>query len=119
VGDLSEHFSRSEFACKCGCGLDTVDYELIIVLEGVSKHFDNSPITVNSGCRCEEHNKSEGGWLRSKHLNCRAADIRVKGVSPDKVHAYLTIKYPNKYGIGKYDTFTHIDTRSGRGRWNG
>ncbi|EAS4214514.1 serine/threonine protein kinase, partial [Salmonella enterica] len=25
---ISKYFKRSEFACKCGCGQDTVDAEL-------------------------------------------------------------------------------------------
>ncbi|MBR3569238.1 MAG: hypothetical protein IKN96_00345 [Oscillibacter sp.] len=44
-------------------------------------------------------------------------NISVKGVPPEKVYAYLTGKYPNKYGIGKYQTFTHIDVRPSKARW--
>ena len=39
MGDLSENFSRHEFACKCGCGNDTVDAELIRVLQSVRARF--------------------------------------------------------------------------------
>ncbi|EFN9136236.1 serine/threonine protein kinase, partial [Escherichia coli] len=28
-------------------------------------------------------------------------------------------KYPNQYGLGKYKTFTHIDSRSKKSRWHG
>jgi len=119
MGDLSEHFSRREFACKCKCGLDIVDYELIIILEDLSDHFDNKAVTVNSGCRCPEYNRLVGGRLRSQHRKCRAADITIKGIAPSHVYLYLSRTYPYKYGIGSYINFTHIDTRSGIARWNG
>lgn len=111
MGDLSENFSRSEFACKCGCGFDTVDYALIEILEKVRGHF-NQPVTINSGCRCPSHNKNEGGSERSQHLLGRAADIAVRNTLAFKVAEYLiSINAP---GIGEYSVFSHVDTRSNR-----
>ena len=55
----SKYFKRSEFACKCGCGFDTVDYELVKVLEYIREHFDR-PLQINSGCRCATHNRTLG-----------------------------------------------------------
>ena len=36
MGDLTKNFSRSEFACKCGCGFDDIDLVLqsVILLLG-------------------------------------------------------------------------------------
>ena len=51
---LSDNFSRTEFACKCGCGFDTVDSLTLEALESIRKHF-NKPVTVTSGCRCLVH----------------------------------------------------------------
>ena len=116
MGDLSKHFSRYEFACKCGCGYDTVDAELITVLEALREHFDR-PVTINSGCRCSEHNENIEGGKKSQHLIGRAADIVVKKVDSAVVYRYLTDRYIGKYGIGGYAGFTHIDTRSKRARW--
>ena len=116
MGDLSEHFSRSEFACKCGCGYNTVDAELIFVLEELRFHF-KKPVTINSACRCKTHNDKIGGSSNSQHLLGRAADIIVKNVAPKVVWEYLTTRYPKHFGIGKYETFTHIDTRCSRARW--
>ena len=117
MGDLSLNFSRYEFKCKCGkCAQDTVDVELIKVLERVRSHF-NARVTVNSGNRCEDYNRAVGGGEDSQHLKSRAADIVVKGVSPMDVYAYLVRIYPIKYGIGSYGTFTHIDTRALKARW--
>ena len=110
-------FTRSEFKCKCGnCDFDAVDIELLHVLEDMRDHFD-SPITINSACRCKEHNESIGGGTKSQHLYGKAADIVVRDVMPNEVHYYLTTKYPNSKGIGNYNSFTHIDVRKHKARW--
>jgi len=116
MGDISPFFDRSEFACRCGCGFDTVDAVTLKVLEHIRTHFD-SPITVTSGCRCESYNKKVGGKKNSQHLKGRAADIQVKGHSPIAVSEYAEYLMPNTGGVGRYNTFTHIDTRTGKARW--
>ena len=35
MGDLTENFSRREFACTCNCGADGIDMELVEALERV------------------------------------------------------------------------------------
>ena len=115
---LSKWFSRSEFECKCQCGWDTVDVELITVLNDVREHF-NAAVTINSGTRCPAHNKKIGGSRGSMHIKARAADFKVKGVHADDVADYLEEKYPDQYGIGRYEGRTHIDTKSGeKRRWD-
>lgn len=115
---FNEYFNRAEFACKCGCGYDTVDAELIEVLTEIRQHF-GMPITINSGCRCSRYNTQLKGSPRSKHVEGRAADIVIKGISPITVHDYINAKYPKQLGLGKYATFTHVDTRTGKARWEG
>lgn len=118
MGDIAKHFDRSEFACQCGCGLDTVDSELLDLLQHIRASFD-VPVTINSGCRCEEHNAAVGGSENSQHLIGRAADIVVQGASPLAVQRWFERQYPRRYGLGKYADFTHIDSRAGKARWNG
>lgn len=112
---LSEHFTRHEFACRCGCGADTVDVALIGLLEQVRNHFDK-PVVVTSGYRCMEHNERVGGSHNSQHLYGRAADIIVAGVEADDVADYVENINPDG-GVGRYSTFTHVDSRSGCARW--
>lgn len=112
----SNWFKREEFACKCGCGFDTVDAELLEVLEDVRMHFGKA-VTVTSGCRCEEHNTAVGGMVNSYHKKGRAADIKVAGTRPSDVQSYLRLTYPDSLGIGSYNSFTHIDSRSGKARF--
>ncbi|SDK68181.1 D-Ala-D-Ala carboxypeptidase family metallohydrolase [Billgrantia gudaonensis] len=113
----SPFFQRAEFACSCGCGFDTVDAETLAVLERVRRHFD-APVIVTSGCRCPAYNAQIGGAEHSQHTLGRAADIQVRGVEPAAVQAFLHASYPDAYGIGRYATFTHLDTRThGPARW--
>ena len=107
---LSPNFSRSEIACKCGCGFDTFDAELLMMLENIRGYF-NKPITITSGCRCMAHNERVGGSSNSQHLLGRAADIIVHDTDPDDVADYLE-QVITHGGIGRYSTFTHIDTRT-------
>lgn len=109
------HFKSSELACKC-CGVTKVNSELMAVLELVRVHF-NSPVTINSGYRCEKHNLSVGGSKNSQHMQGTAADIVVKGFEPSEVYHFLSSIFPNSYGIGGYNTFTHVDVRQSKGRW--
>jgi uncharacterized protein YcbK (DUF882 family) len=113
---LSKHFYRHEFACKCGCGFDTVDAELIDVLEDVRRQWGVA-VKITSAARCLEHNSSIGSTDKSQHVLGRAADIVVQNVAPIHVHNYLDSIYPNTFGLGSYDNFTHIDTRSIKARW--
>jgi len=116
MGDISEHFNRSEFACQCGCGFDTVDAELLDVIEHVRYYFD-VPVSISSGCRCPEHNKNVGGSPKSQHVLGRAADIIANLVEPEEIQKFLKSHYPDSLGVGSYDTFTHVDTRKGKARW--
>ena len=113
---VGKHFSRSEFACRCGCGFDTVDVETIKVLDDLREAFGEA-VYISSGCRCYSHNKSVGGTEKSQHLRGRAADVIVNNVNPVTVYAYLDSTYKEIYGIGRYNDFTHIDTRSEKARW--
>jgi uncharacterized protein YcbK (DUF882 family) len=127
VGDLTKNFSRKEFACNCGCGFNTVDFELLQALQNYSDRLQNAninkkvSITVNSGCRCQARNKSEGGTKNSQHLLGRAADIVVKidgvQIPPTEVADFFNNVYSN-FSTGVYKTFTHVDTRTGK-PWRG
>jgi uncharacterized protein YcbK (DUF882 family) len=120
MGDISHDFSRSEFACHCGCGGDTVDAGTLTILQDVRYQF-LQPVKVNSGFRCASHNRKVGGASNSQHLTGRAADISVKGISPQQVADYLNSgPLKDKGGIGTYSSFVHVDTRSGPpARWKG
>ena len=104
------------FCCfGAGKGVAVVDAALLDILEHLRAHFGRS-IKVNSGFRCSWRNAAVGGASKSKHLHGMAADIVISGVSPDDVYAYLDKGYNGgrgwQGGLGRYRTFTHIDTRA-------
>lgn len=113
---LSQNFNSQEFDCKgknC-CSATKIDSKLIDILQKIRNHFGKSVI-INSGFRCEKHNKAVGGAKSSLHKSGMAADIVVKGVKPIDVAIYaeaLGVK-----GIGLYSWGCHIDTRSHKAFW--
>ncbi len=116
VSLISKNFSRSEFACKCGCGYDTVDTQLIQMLQKARDYF-GVMIKINSGCRCNAHNGAVGGSKGSLHLIGRAADIVVDNVPPDIVAGFFDKNWGDSIGVHAYKTFTHIDSRGFKARW--
>jgi uncharacterized protein YcbK (DUF882 family) len=131
--DSIKGFSRSEFACECGCGFNAVDVELLSVLMGIRTHFGlelgyETSIKINSPNRCRLHNeevqkKYNPNYVafssKSTHMYGIAADIVVRGVHADLVADYLEGRYPDKYGIGRYSNpdRVHIDVRATKARW--
>ena len=117
IGLLNRHFHRSEFACQCGCGADTVDYELLVGLTMVRQYFGRRVI-INSALRCLKHNRSIGSKDTSQHVLAKAADFVVDTIPSSEVADFLERKHPTHCGIGRYDTFTHFDVRKDLARWN-
>jgi uncharacterized protein YcbK (DUF882 family) len=119
---LSDNFSREEFACQCGCGFDTVDAQLLDVVQTLRDALE-VPIKINSACRCNEHNTAVGGSANSQHTKGRACDVVATGVEPADVAEVVEFILDHKGiagGVGRYTTFTHIDTRTnGPARWEG
>ena len=93
-----------------------IDPELVRKLQQLRDRI-GKPISITSGYRCPAHNRAVGGATQSQHLTGKAADITVKGMAPAVVadHAEAV----GFGGIGRYATFTHVDTRSEKARWNG
>ena len=75
-------------------------------------------VTITSAYRTPPHNFREGGTTYSQHLYGKAADIKISGVTPKKVADYAETLLPEG-GIGIYNTFTHIDVRPVKSRWQG
>ena len=115
---LSTNFKVREFACLDGSDPIFISSELVTILQKIRTHFGKA-VTITSAYRTPARNKSVGGTTYSQHLYGMAADIKIAGVSPKKVAEYAETLLPNTGGIGIYDTFTHIDVRTTKSRWNG
>lgn len=114
---ISKNFRVREFACEDGSDPIFVDMELVDILQKVRDHFEKA-VTITSGFRTASHNKTiKNASTYSQHLYGRAADIKVSGVSPKDVAAYLETLLPNRGGIGVYSTWVHVDTRPVKARW--
>lgn len=124
---INEYFKYSEFDCKCGkCERpeNVPSKELVDILTKIRKHY-NQPVIINSGYRCEAHNKAVGGSANSQHFKGSAVDFIVKNTPTESVWEYVLDKWGdsplglaikrNKANI--YAGFVHIDTRGKKARW--
>lgn len=114
---LSENFKVKEFACNDGSDTVLISDELVDLLQKIRDHF-RVAVTINSGYRTSTYNKKVGGATNSQHVKGTAADIVAKGVDPLTVAQYAEYLMPNSGGIGVYQTFTHVDVRTSRSRWD-
>jgi Peptidase M15 len=117
VGDLSAHFSRTEFACHC-CGQLKIESGLIIALEQL-RALAGKPVVVHDGYRCLEHNQEVGGVLNSEHTRGMAVDVSIPGLTLQQMYE-LALQVPIFFegGIGVYDgSFLHLDIRPHSARW--
>lgn len=114
---LSDHFKVREFACKDGTDPVFVSESLVGILEAIRLHF-GTPVHINSAYRTPQHNAKEGGVKTSQHTYGLAADIRVDGHTPAEVYAVADSMLGEHGGVGIYDTFVHVDTRSKKSRFD-
>lgn len=85
--------------------------------------IQGKPIVINSGCRCEAHNKAVKGSPNSQHLLGNAVDIRIPEGYAIEWLASLASNIPafgRTGGIGQYPKkgFLHLDVRgNGPSKW--
>ena len=114
-------FKEKEFACRC-CGelppfaRENIEALVRNVLDPVREKLGR-PIVVNSGYRCEKHNKDVGGVRNSQHMKGEAADIAPAGFKSSSVPEFKSELERLKQLIvenGKFDqlitypTFLHV-----------
>lgn len=87
------------------------------VMEEVRTKFGGKPITVNSWYRDPATNRRVGGASRSRHLVGDAVDFTVEGMIPQEVQRQLDPWWGARGGLASASSFTHIDKRNYRARW--
>ena len=113
----SKHLSKAETICPCGCGKNDMKPKIISIFENLRARV-GEPLHINSGFRCEKHNKAVGGKKDSQHLLGMALDINLpKGIPAKEMEGYMELSGAG--GIGRYKTFCHCDAREGTFRWQG
>ena len=74
---ITPNFSRSEMACRCGCGHDEMDQEFMRMLQALRDEI--GPMPVTSGFRCDAHNNDVSTVKNGPHTLAKAADILISG----------------------------------------
>jgi uncharacterized protein YcbK (DUF882 family) len=111
VGDLSPHFSRSEFRDKrtgeLPQGMPT--QALVDALEKLRAAGGGRPLTIISGYRTAATNRSVGGAPDSRHLHGDAADVAAGQFTESQaVRAGF-----RGIGLDSRGWVVHVDTRPG------
>lgn len=109
-----KNFTLNEL--KCGCngkyckGFPTgFSYELLQQLQNVRNHFGRAVI-ITSAVRCQKYNDSLKGSIKnSKHIQGRAVDFYVKGVSYKTLWNYVKTLPHNNYTYNISGSVMHHD----------
>lgn len=133
MGDMTRNFSRSEFACKCGCGSGQINpvlvdklqkvrdmMVLLFIEEGATEEEANrmAAIGITSGTRCKIHNANVGGSATSSHLVVdhmgvsHAADLVVPNTVWMWGFLYCAPQVFRRGGVGQTDEgqrVAHVD----------
>jgi uncharacterized protein YcbK (DUF882 family) len=113
---ITKDFLRSEYACRCGRCENRISIRIASAVQGI-RDILGAPVRINSGYRCEAHNRAVGGEPNSKHCEGIAADLSSEAGWRAIYEAALRI--PAITGIGVYPSanFVHVDVRPEPARW--
>ncbi len=107
---LSANFFRDEFSCKCNCGADQIDPELISKLQKLRNVYAK-PMVITSGVRCCKHNSEIPGASKfSAHILGLACDFKCTDSSERWKLIDMAMKiFPR---VGLYDGWIHVDIQA-------
>lgn len=115
--NLSENFTYEELTHTDHREFDNTPTEVEMAnlvrlanfLEQVRDVLGGREIHINSAFRSAEVNKAVGSTDKSQHRHGCAADIRVKGMTPDEVvTAIINSGLPYDQCIREFDRWTHV-----------
>jgi len=92
-------FTRADYACKCGCGFDSVDYTVVRVLETIKQTLSR-PIQILESQKCEQYAQNGAGMF---------ADFSVPKSKKD--NAMEASDIVNTFG-GKFSTIAKLEKMS-------
>ncbi len=85
-------------------------------MEEVRSRLGNRSITITSWYRPPAVNRAVGGARNSTHIRGHGVDFNAAGLSARAVQRILDPWWPG--GLGYGSSFTHLDNRGYRARWN-
>jgi len=101
-----KYFRPDEFSCRCGCGLNNINEQLVGALDMARKDAGIA-FGISSGCRCATHNRHVGGVADSAHVGGFAVDIQVRN-SADRLRIIKALtRYFDRIGLDR--NFLHVD----------
>ena len=129
----SPHLAWSELACHDQAHTPYPDeyrgdraVNLARLFEAIRAQCGHRPIRILSAYRSVAHNRKVGGARHSQHVQGRALDLRPPaGMSLDAFYRICRDCVRRIQGaaggIGRYQTFVHVDVRPGvrMAAWNG
>lgn len=116
--DEIEFFDEEEFKCKCG-GRYCKGYparmreEVVRICDAARRHFGRRGHVI-SGLRCQIHNANEGGVANSQHMYGEAVDLRIEGVTADRLLAFIQKQPGVRYAYKINGTNVHVDVPKGK-----
>ena len=107
---LTDHFSKEEFDCQCGCGNGdiVISENLVFQLECVRIHY-GKPMRINSGIRCLSHNRKIGSRDTSSHIKGLAVDISCGDMRTRLELVKKLLRDGEFERIGFHKDFIHVD----------
>ena len=98
-------FKPEEFLCRC-CNEQYMEKDFVLRLDMLRGRM-NTPVIVQSGYRCEKHDRYVGG--KGNHTTGRAVDISMDGKTAYKILPYLSMIGFTGIGVGIRQGFIHLD----------
>jgi hypothetical protein len=117
--NLSQNFTLEEMTASETAerhGIDnTPNNDVLMTLRRLALFLEEvrtvvgMPLRINSAYRSPEANQKVGGKSTSQHCRGAAADLKVKGMTPDQVvQAIIKAKLPYDQVIREFDSWTHV-----------
>lgn len=114
MGDITAHFSASEFICP-HCGKQGTQKAFIERLETLFEALNASKIIISSGYRCPEHSVAVGGYRNDAHVMGFAADLIAYKQDGTPYSSATVAKVAERLGFGGIglidNNYIHVDSR--------
>lgn len=111
--EISDHFSRDHFSCKCGdCNKQ---FKISLTLIGVLEHLKakyGKKVEVLQGYLCEQRSNQLYGSAKDYHHRGKAVDIRIEGVELAELFREVeSLQEVTGIGLVPQENYLHIDIR--------
>lgn len=118
--DRIRYWRREDFACRCGeyhapyCnGFPVEPDQTLVELVDDIRDRAGAPGHRSSGIRCSRHNIDSKGVRNSRHMEGKALDFFIEGLSGEKLLA-LALEDPRTnyaYVINPGEPYVHVDVK--------